>query len=361
MNNIGRKIKELRRKNDLTQEKLADLLGVTYQSVSKWETGTTYPDLGMIVPLAKLLHVTTDELFGLHPDDAEVKREEYERLHEELAKKGDLTGRIKLIEEAMREYPEDMKWRNRYAWDIWCEAVGKMGKDDTAAEAGREKAIKLFDTVIENTDDDAVKAHAIEGIVQCLCGKGCKEEARRYVELFPEVKVSADRKNDLLGKCLDGEERIRHKQMQLHIAVEQVVRQLLWAGYPMTAHTEDVVRAAESVIKAIIPDGNYITYHHPLAHIHIRLAQIAAGEGRAEDAMTELTEAVYHAKEYDRIDCIAPGAYGFTAPLLDHVSFNSADWYRVDNGGIMDDIVRITKRKEFDLIRDRADFKELMR
>ena len=36
MNHIGQRIRELRRKNDLTQEKMADYLGVTYQSVSKW-------------------------------------------------------------------------------------------------------------------------------------------------------------------------------------------------------------------------------------------------------------------------------------------------------------------------------------
>ena len=39
MTNIGQRIKELRKQNDLTQEKMADFLGVTYQSVSKWETG----------------------------------------------------------------------------------------------------------------------------------------------------------------------------------------------------------------------------------------------------------------------------------------------------------------------------------
>ena len=44
MNNIGQKIKELRKKNDLTQEKLADYLGVSYQAVSKWETGVNTPD-----------------------------------------------------------------------------------------------------------------------------------------------------------------------------------------------------------------------------------------------------------------------------------------------------------------------------
>ena len=62
MKNIGKRIKDLRKKNDLTQEKLADLLGVTYKSVSKWECGLTTPDLAMIVPLARVLHVSADEL-----------------------------------------------------------------------------------------------------------------------------------------------------------------------------------------------------------------------------------------------------------------------------------------------------------
>ena len=42
---IGENIRSFRRKNDMTQEQLAQPLGVTYQSVSCWENGTTYPDL----------------------------------------------------------------------------------------------------------------------------------------------------------------------------------------------------------------------------------------------------------------------------------------------------------------------------
>ena len=42
MNNIGQRIKELRKKNDLTQEALADFLGITYKAVSKWECGVSH-------------------------------------------------------------------------------------------------------------------------------------------------------------------------------------------------------------------------------------------------------------------------------------------------------------------------------
>lgn len=64
MNNIGQRIKELRKKNDLTQETLADFIGITYKAVSKWECGMTVPDISLIMPLSRILHVTADELLG---------------------------------------------------------------------------------------------------------------------------------------------------------------------------------------------------------------------------------------------------------------------------------------------------------
>lgn len=62
---IGENIRNYRKKNDLTQEVLADRLGVTYQSVSRWEKGSTYPDLELLPAISEILGITVDELFGM--------------------------------------------------------------------------------------------------------------------------------------------------------------------------------------------------------------------------------------------------------------------------------------------------------
>ncbi len=70
--NIGENIRRLRRDADLTQEQLADKLGVSYQSVSRWENGTTYPDMEFLPVLSSIFGVTVDELLGC----GEIQRNE---------------------------------------------------------------------------------------------------------------------------------------------------------------------------------------------------------------------------------------------------------------------------------------------
>ncbi len=61
---LGTKISNLRREAGLTQEELAEALGITAQAVSKWENDVTCPDISLLPALAKKLGVTTDYLLS---------------------------------------------------------------------------------------------------------------------------------------------------------------------------------------------------------------------------------------------------------------------------------------------------------
>ena len=71
--NIGEKIKRLRIENGESQQKLAYILGVSFQSVSKWENNQSYPEITMLKKLADYYKVTTDYL--LDDEQSEFKRE----------------------------------------------------------------------------------------------------------------------------------------------------------------------------------------------------------------------------------------------------------------------------------------------
>lgn len=65
---IGEKISKLRKENNYTQEQLAEILNVSRQSVSKWETDLTYPETEKIFALSKLFDCSADYLLK---DDAD--------------------------------------------------------------------------------------------------------------------------------------------------------------------------------------------------------------------------------------------------------------------------------------------------
>ena len=68
MNKIGKTIRDLRREMDCTQNKLADILGVTQDSISLWENDKRIPDASYIVTMSKFFDVSTDYLLGLTGD-----------------------------------------------------------------------------------------------------------------------------------------------------------------------------------------------------------------------------------------------------------------------------------------------------
>ena len=78
---IGDNIKKYRKEKDYTQRELADMLGVSVQAVSKWETDAGAPDISLVVPLASALDISTDALFDFEcctkPEDFEKLSKDY--------------------------------------------------------------------------------------------------------------------------------------------------------------------------------------------------------------------------------------------------------------------------------------------
>lgn len=71
MKTFSEKLLELRRREGLSQEQLADRLGVTRQSVSKWESGTAVPELSKLIALSELFSVSVDYLVKDHLEEPE--------------------------------------------------------------------------------------------------------------------------------------------------------------------------------------------------------------------------------------------------------------------------------------------------
>ena len=71
--NIGNEIKRLRKIKGLSQNELAEVLHVTAQSISKWESGASFPDINQLPAIASFFGITIDELF-VYPTDLEYER-----------------------------------------------------------------------------------------------------------------------------------------------------------------------------------------------------------------------------------------------------------------------------------------------
>lgn len=75
---VGNFIKDIRKKNNLTQKQLADKLNVTYQAVSKWENGKNVPDIAIMMEISKLFNVDINELLN---GENKLKKKNYKKIY----------------------------------------------------------------------------------------------------------------------------------------------------------------------------------------------------------------------------------------------------------------------------------------
>ena len=124
---ISENIRKHRRDRNLSQEQLAETLGVSVQSVSRWETGATYPDMELLPAIAGFFGMTVDELLGV----SGVLREDRRlALWDEYHKIEDWDEHIAFMRRAFAEMPDE--WA--FGWEM-CDEMAQ--KEETRAESCR--------------------------------------------------------------------------------------------------------------------------------------------------------------------------------------------------------------------------------
>jgi hypothetical protein len=117
---------------------------------------------------------------------------------------------------------------------------------------------------------------------------------------------------------------------------------------------------AEKIIKTVFSDGNYVNWHARLANNKMIQAKCFMKKGMHDEAIAELEEAAFHAKEFDALEAMTLKAqYGlsYTTPALDLISFN----YMSRSGMTteLEDFKTHLTSKVFDPIRNYENFKKL--
>ncbi len=111
--NLGTSIRRLRTERGMTQEELAAFAGVSFQAVSKWECGTTTPDISLLPKLAVFFGVRIDDLFGITDED-ELERVDYILEHERITEENFIYSK-KVLDTALEHSPDDVRVLKTYA------------------------------------------------------------------------------------------------------------------------------------------------------------------------------------------------------------------------------------------------------
>ncbi|MBE5778380.1 MAG: helix-turn-helix domain-containing protein [Clostridiales bacterium] len=102
---LAENIKKFRLLKNMTQEDVAECLGITPQSVSKWERGESYPDIALLPALANVFETSIDLLMGMDSIRAEETRYNIHKQATEYQRKGDFDSAEKIYRNALLMYP----------------------------------------------------------------------------------------------------------------------------------------------------------------------------------------------------------------------------------------------------------------
>lgn len=295
---LDENLRKLRQSRGNRQEDLALHLGVSVQSVSKWERGENLPDLTLIPAIASYYDVSVDDLLGV----GEVRKQEridwYFAESKRLLRDGKTGENIELMRKAVKEFPNEHKLISQLAFALFFH----IDKD----KAMCSEAIELDERILRESTDEKLRRISIDHLCYSYLYLGNNEKAKEYAEMVGDLFNSRE---VLLSSVLEGEEGENHNKNLIMLAIRIIIN---------TVHkldSIDLLTRKEFLIKLLeffFDDGFMGHFATNAADCHYYCAAAYAGKGDGEKTRYHLESTAKYVKQLDSLD----GEYIYRSRIL---------------------------------------------
>ena len=340
---IGSTIKKLRRERNMTQEQLAEYLGITANAVSQWECDRTAPDISQLPMLARVLQVTTDRLLGV---DFSRDEEEIERIGKEsfdLYRNGQFMKAVEVVRDGLKQYPQSFRLMARLAENL----VGVQGSEAEIEE--------LCDKILKDCTESRPRDHAYR-LKIALCGqRGEYGEVKKLAENLPHIWASQE---ELLLRWYH-EDSEAHR-MDLAECAKMYLRSLLIClghiAHSSCYSIEERIQIRTQIIdilQILLPDQDYCDEAVVLADEYSIIAALCADMGNRDQALDAFERMCEYALDFE-----TGKGKQHTSPVFRGLGFG--EWISDEHSYCRDDLIPFIANPSFDPLRDEPRYIEVM-
>ena len=283
--NLAENIRKKRREMNLSQETFAERLGVSFQTISKWERGECYPDIEMLPQIANFFGISVDTLLGA---DQCKEHEDVAAIQDELRKFDMLRDEKTLVclaEEGLKKYPNN---HLLMAWIVY-----------GAQNINPKRSIELGEYLLANCRNP----HYLNWVRAELCYAyfkvGRQEDG---IEAARRLPTYAQTRQAVLEDLLTGEELVTHiietNMDKLCYRFKMSVLKLLDHYKPR--EQIELLKKSNAMYEVVYEAEDELALEQQ-ADTCVRIAEIAMNTGNTEEAQTYINKALIYAQRHDEI------------------------------------------------------------
>ncbi len=355
--NIGETIKKLRKERDITQEEFAEVLGVTYQSVSRWENNTCYPDIELVPVIAAFFGISTDKLMGVDEIAEKETVDRYLNNFQAAISVGNIDECIRIARAGVAEFPNNYALLDKlmYALFVAGDDTGNIPDWKENMEKYDAEIVALGERIMKYCPDTQIKFEATERLAFHHCEMGRKAIGRSIYEALPSIDNCREK---AIWWALSEEEKLPHTRKFIGKAYGTLYEALYCLMDLLPA--ADALKVIEKMdaLDHLIYDDNVPNYTWSSSSIARYRAKYYMRLNRHDEAINQLKLAAEMAIDFDnRPDEVKVASFLLGEKVRKKTDFETAD------SRPLREILRDSwlAEKDFDAIRDTEDFKAIIK